>query len=543
MLETVRSWLASAKRAVRSSDEPAAPMTPHSALMTMAFGLLALIFGCLMGVVVAATAGPPELTEIAQASDVGSVLSVRPVNLGALPSGAAYGLGAGLTAGLALGGSFTAVAGVNSMGGDAQQQPSSKSGALRQVLQKFSSTVYGATSEPEALTALVVGAAGLSLAAITSGGAACLGMLLAAASGFALGGLCGGTAALFLLGLSLTSGSSLGAGSGCVVGCLVGCTIGLRLWIRCLQDKFLYHPRKYSDDGASLVGTQKLGERPYVVEKLTYTFQGLLLGELEQSCILLRPQSQQAEVLWVTFGGNAMLATDWLYFIIGLLKMDHPSSPSAAFLLVDYPGYGWNHGRPAPVSVLDSSRRALKAALSSLTADGTPSPDVHIIGHSLGAAAATQLAVQLGREGCQTGRLVLSAPFLSIPHMAECILCGMPHSPCEGGLGPLAQPLARLLLRLLVPHHWNNAANVPAANKAGWRLGVVHGTKDGIVPVTMGRELHRLSKKAASAGEAVFVEVPKAAHNDVLLMALPHYARLMGFLGGSSMEEAMSAPV
>ena len=98
-----------------------------------------------------------------------------------------------------------------------------------------------------------------------------------------------------------------------------------------------------------------------------------------------------------------------------------------AFLLVDYPGYGRNAGaprafqrllhafggEPSPESVLQSSQLALEAAL-----EHVGQVDVHLLGHSLGAAAAAQLAAALS----QPGLLVLSAPFIDIPHMAVQLL-------------------------------------------------------------------------------------------------------------------------
>ena len=70
-------------------------------------------------------------------------------------------------------------------------------------------------------------------------------------------------------------------------------------------------------------------------------------------------------------------------------------------------------GDPSPESVLQSSQLALEAALKLVG-----EPDVHLLGHSLGAAAAAQLAAAVS----QPGLLVLSAPFIDIPHMAVQLL-------------------------------------------------------------------------------------------------------------------------
>lgn len=81
----------------------------------------------------------------------------------------------------------------------------------------------------------------------------------------------------------------------------------------------------------------------------------------------------------------------------------------------------------------------------------------------------------------------------------------------------------RALLAAIVPHCWDNVGAVRGAAKAGWRLAIVHGTKDNIVPVDMGRRLCLLAGPPAE-----FLEVPSASHNDVVLVALPEYARVMG---------------
>merc|ERR1711990_901989 len=85
------------------------------------------------------------------------------------------------------------------------------------------------------------------------------------------------------------------------------------------------------------------------------------------------------------------------------------------------------------------------------------------------------------------------------------------------------------LTQLFVPHRWNNMARVQTAVDAGWRVNVIHGILDRIVPVSMGRELHRVACAAGAkiAYKPGFVEIAKAGHNDVLMRALPEYAKLM----------------
>ena len=59
--------------------------------------------------------------------------------------------------------------------------------------------------------------------------------------------------------------------------------------------------------------------------------------------------------LWIVFGGNGALALGWLDLTSG-----YPD-PRSAFLLVDYPGYGLNQGRPTRGSIIDCGPSALAA--------------------------------------------------------------------------------------------------------------------------------------------------------------------------------------
>mmetsp|Transcript_75217 Transcript_75217/g.174390 ORF Transcript_75217/g.174390 Transcript_75217/m.174390 type:complete len:210 (+) Transcript_75217:214-843(+) len=110
------------------------------------------------------------------------------------------------------------------------------------------------------------------------------------------------------------------------------------------------------------------------------------------------------------------------------------------------------------------------------------------------------------------GRLVLSAPFLSIDAMAQALFGAM--------------LLPSWLLRVLLTEHWDNGAWVPQAAQAGWDISIIHGTRDEIVPTWMGKALQQ---KVLDRGlKCNFVEVKTAGHND-LLGTPRNYAKLMGF--------------
>lgn len=322
--------------------------------------------------------------------------------------------------------------------------------------------------------------------------------------------------ALLILGLSIVGGTVLGLGGYCMLGACLGSLACARFWIRWLQDKMLYRPRKYASGEG--VGGELLnfGGQTYTMRKVSIVLARWFTRKTEQTVFLMHPKTE-AKQLWVVCGGNAMLATDWLSFLDFVLRSSDGPAAGIAFLLMDYPGYGWNEGRPSPVAILASCRQALRKAREAL-GGSVVLPQVHLLGHSLGCAAVTQLAVRLSREGQSPGRLLLSAPFLNLPCMADRMI------------GPLLPAALRAvwptLLDWLVPHRWDNKALVPAAAQAGWRVGIVHGALDSMVPTSMGKELHRLAS-AAGGPSPSFVQVPGAEHNEVLLKALPQYAKLM----------------
>ncbi|CAL1171764.1 unnamed protein product [Cladocopium goreaui] len=361
-----------------------------------------------------------------------------------------------------------------------------------------------------------------------------------------LGALLGAVlgAGLRFVGAPLTLGSSLFFAPilGAMLGAFVGAFRCVRYFAGLLEALLLYHPRK-SRDLSFMEMTWDLADVEYSLQTVSYD-----LPEVgSQTAYLLRP-SGDIDTLWVFFGGNAMLARDWLMFCDKVLT--HTSRTTNAFLLVDYPGYGRNAGEPSPASVLKSSHLALEATLEKL-----PTVQVQLLGHSLGAAAAAQLAADWDLPS-GPGLLVLSAPFIDIPHMAVQLLSvllstGLPKLyavavdvlpfqeqtlekllPSSGSLATLGRRLKPWLVSLLwpiVPHRWDNGKSVRQATKAGWKIHVLHGAQDELIPSQMGQTLANLSQKEASKlRDDAFSEIPRAGHNDVVLKGFERYMELMG---------------
>ncbi|CAK0910263.1 unnamed protein product [Prorocentrum cordatum] len=341
------------------------------------------------------------------------------------------GVGAGLCASLVLSGCLGALPPCEAEPGRAPR--SRLAAARRQVVADL--TAY----ESNVRVTLLAGAAVAGLHAACSarpGWLAAARGWFAAALAFPVFAVQGSGTLLFELCVILPVAAAAGALRECLVGLLVGAALCARFWIRFLQDRFLYHPRRY--DALPLWDqAYEFGGQMCTMEKVSYAIRRPILGSFEQSAFLLRPESG-VSVLWVVHGGNAMLATDWLSILDGVLRQIPPIG--IGFLLVDYPGrYGLNAGRPSPGAALAASQAAVAAALAALQ----EAPRVCLLGHSLGCAASAQLAASL----IPPAHMVISAPFSDIPTMegagrpaARAAAALLPARAALAGAPPVAQP-------------------------------------------------------------------------------------------------------
>jgi pimeloyl-ACP methyl ester carboxylesterase len=243
-----------------------------------------------------------------------------------------------------------------------------------------------------------------------------------------------------------------------------------------LQRSFIYYRRKYPQD----VVQRALGRRVAVIE--FQTSQGKQAAFLDSRNLSDSPPRR----LWLMFGGNAMLALEWL----DLLR-EFPD-PSAGFLFVDYPGYGVCEGRPNPAHILESAEKAFHA-LQDRTHWNLGQESLGVVGWSLGAAAALQFA-----DKQPVGQLILVAPFTTMSDLVKHVL-GVPPGP-------------------LLMHRFDNVGALRRilARKPAPKVTIVHGRADTLVPITMGRALARLDPQRIR-----FVEIPAAGHNDVFYRAQP----------------------
>ena len=153
-------------------------------------------------------------------------------------------------------------------------------------------------------------------------------------------------------------------------------------------------------------------------------------------------------------------------------------------MLPEYRGYAGLPGAPSYAGSQADARAAHAVVRDSL---GVPPERIAIHGFSLGTAVATELAHEVG-----TPVLLLEAPFTSARDMAR-----------AGVLLP-----ARLLWRWIARVHFDTRSRVAELDAPVW---VIHGSRDMIIPVRMGRAVH-----AAARQRGGYVEIPRAGHNDLV---------------------------
>lgn len=212
------------------------------------------------------------------------------------------------------------------------------------------------------------------------------------------------------------------------------------------------------------------------------------------------------ERLWMVFGGNGALALGWLP-----LLRDAPD-PRDGFLLLDYPGFGACQGVPNRTTIRESSERGLEALAAHLgVAPASFEGRLSLLGHSLGCATALQFAPAHRIE-----RIVLLAPFTTVVAVAERMV-GWP-------------------LCYFVPDNYDNEARLAEVAKLTPRptVAIVHGARDSVVPVEMGRRL---------AGRypdwITYQEVSLADHNSLLGR---DRAAVLGLLDGNGQEPPATPP-
>ena len=194
----------------------------------------------------------------------------------------------------------------------------------------------------------------------------------------------------------------------------------------------------------------------------------------------------RARGVLIAFHGNAELAVWALPWAAEIVRRT-----GWAVLLPEYRGYGGLAGAPDYPGSLRDARAALRVAREML---GTHTARVAYFGHSLGSAVATELAAEHPPVS-----LLLQAPFTSVRDMARALRL-LP-------IGSLWEVIARV--------QFDTRAKVASMDVP---VSVVHGDRDLVVPMWMGRAVH----DAARAKGALLI-VPGAGHNDIAMIGGGRY--------------------
>jgi len=153
-------------------------------------------------------------------------------------------------------------------------------------------------------------------------------------------------------------------------------------------------------------------------------------------------------------------------------------------LLAEYRGYGGLPGIPTYERAKLDARAAYTFVRDSL---GARPSEVAIFGHSLGSAVATELAADV-----RPAALLLQSPFTSARAMARMII---------------TPPVVGLFWDVIARVHYDTEARVRTLDTP---VHVVHGDRDLVIPVRMGRLVH-----AAARIPGALLVVRGAGHNDL----------------------------
>jgi len=220
-------------------------------------------------------------------------------------------------------------------------------------------------------------------------------------------------------------------------------------------------------------------EDPSVI-KISY-----FLKNDEQTAFYIGPD-KHPQKLWLLFGGINSLALDWHQWF------GEAAGEDVAFLFVDYPGYGLNHGEPSADSISEASVAAFGALKEFLLLRNKDSqPEVNVLGHSLGSAAAVDFASRI-----KVKNLLLVAPFTNLKELVMY------------RYGSFLGTLINIINR----EQYNNISNLTsiAEQHPPPRIIIIHGAEDQVIPAEMSRRIVQMFP-----GIIAYHEIPLTGHRNM----------------------------
>ena len=188
------------------------------------------------------------------------------------------------------------------------------------------------------------------------------------------------------------------------------------------------------------------------------------------------------------FHGNGEVAPEYdgissLYNHIGL-----------NLFVADYRGYGKSHGQPSVSALVEDSHTTLAALEDLLKLEGHD-PTIYVMGRSLGAYCAVEIAA--GAREKIKGMIIESG---------SANVGGMPQR-----LGISETPAISQLLK----DHWVRVQGIDTP------LLIIHGDRDFLVPISHPWDLY----EAVASTNKTFFTIPGAGHNDIMFVDTDAYFR------------------
>ncbi len=237
--------------------------------------------------------------------------------------------------------------------------------------------------------------------------------------------------------------------------------VAVPLLLHALLPHFLYFPRPGGGPGPGVEG-------------------------VDYHAVTLVAEDGVALSAWWVEGVDPTRAVLWLHGNAGNLshrafRLERFREAGLSVLALDYRGYGSSEGSPSAAGLARDARAAWRWLVDER---GLAPERVALLGSSLGAAVALQLALEVEQEA-RLGLVALEAPFLSVRAMAR--------------------EVAPLVPAVAVPEPYDNAAAVARLRAP---LVVYHGDADPVIPFEQGRAL---LERGASA-QKLFVPVRGGRH-------------------------------
>ncbi len=266
--------------------------------------------------------------------------------------------------------------------------------------------------------------------------------------------------------------------------------LGSFLVIGLIENSMIFAPPRFPE------GFPGLEDFPHALEEVWITAED---GVKLNAFFLPAPASSQI-LLW--FHGNAENIG------MGVSQMVVFHELGVNLLEIDYRGYGKSEGKPDEAGVYRDADAAYRYLVETRRFDPK---NLYIFGHSLGGAVAVELASSRDCAG-----LIVESSFTSAPDMARHIF-----------RVPGTEYLAR--------SRFDSASKIRRVRAP---VLVIHGTRDEVIPLQMGRKLFEAAPEPKS-----FFEIVGAGHNDILAVGGERYLdQLKAFLaqaresGGKSVK-------